>query len=272
MAVDSSTVIALLPKFHMTIERNAAPQFAARAEKLLNESGMNELLDVYQPCIKAPDRTVPAAFSGSWLNWVALAKLYFMSEHNISLRLTLDAFIVELNRTQAGYSYFRFVLDKLEWEEGPEDEIARKEWRSKVLGSFYSGTIKPVFESAAAVSGVAIQQLWGQMPTTLNYTMEKLKAREAGYETVHTERLLDDYHYLCHELPPEAFGLNRNPLRAKLRLIEDIADSGKQTMMRNICCLAYRTEGGQLCYNCPKLKEEERAARREAYRAAQAAQ
>ncbi|ASA21748.1 (2Fe-2S)-binding protein [Paenibacillus donghaensis] len=66
--------------------------------------------------------------------------------------------------------------------------------------------------------------------------------------------------------PLRAFGLAKNPFNVVIRRIEAIDDPAKKVMMRNRCCLYYRIEGGQYCYNCPRLKEAERAERRTEYR------
>jgi ferric iron reductase protein FhuF len=169
--------------------------------------------------------------------------------------ITLQIYLVN------DYYRFIYVLKQDAASDVPVEKEARTKHLHSLFADFYGQTIRPLFELASVSSGFEVGQLWGQIPTYLNYYMEHFKA-ESDEAEFHS-RLDSDYGILLHELEPSIFGRKKHPLNVKVRMIEDARDPNKQVRMKNACCLYYKTEGGIYCYTCPRNKEEDRVAFRE---------
>ncbi|ULO10109.1 (2Fe-2S)-binding protein [Paenibacillus sp. 19GGS1-52] len=233
------------------------------ALELTNEENMRAFVGTYRPLMKALDDRAVAAYFANWLSTLALAVQY-------SLTFYLSVPVINLSNLQIhlipanGYCRVAFSLKGWRMTEAPIDEVGREAWRDEVLVLFYRDTMAPLLNKMAEVGGLPMSEVWGQLPTKFNYYIEIL-AKEMGDPSL-VHRLYQDYQYLVKDVPAEVFGISRNPFQVLVRTIEDIADPDKNVQMRNRCCLYYRTDGGSYCYTCPRLKEEERAARRTNYR------
>lgn len=240
--------------------------FSMTAEELADPVNMKRLLDAYAPLIRALEPAAAAAYFCGWLGGPALALQYLMSAANTALDLSLANITVQLH-PENRYHRFSFRINRWVEQRAPEGEAERTAWRNSSLAGFYGGTVRPLVEAASSASGTPLGLLWGQIPTRFFYFMDRMLAETD--QPMIRQRWIDDYRYLCKELDAFLFGLKKNPFDVKVRMIEDLQDSGKQIPMKNACCLYYRTEGGEYCYACPRLKEEERAARRAKFRTGQ---
>lgn len=124
-------------------------------------------------------------------------------------------------------------------------------------------------EMAAEVSGLPVQQLWGQMPLGVEFYLDYL-GKMTGEPVLH-EQMAAQKEFLAKELAASWFGLPRNPFNLKEVWLDDPYCPGQKTRMKPTCCLAYRTDTGHgYCYGCPKLTKTERAAKYEEIVKAQA--
>lgn len=235
------------------------------AADLLRADAMQQFLDEYAPLLKAHTMDAAGAIFGSTFGSFALGYQAAMSLYN--QRLTVSPEQITLQLISMGTYYkIAFCLPEAV-EAGPEGE-ARADWVQQSLASFYSQTILPLFRSIADISGIPIGHLWGQMPTYSNYYIDYLLGQLDDCST--KNRLADDYE-LLRQLDPAIMERPKNPFTVKPRWIEDLRDSNKQMRMKNVCCMYYKTGSNDYCFSCPKLKESDRAARREAAREAQLA-
>lgn len=233
------------------------------ALELTNEETMRAFVGTYGPLMKAMDDRAVAAYFANWLSTLALAVQYSVTLYQSVPVINLSNLQIHLIPAD-GYCRVAFSLENSQMTESPVDEVEREAWRNEVLARFYRDTMAPLLNKMAEVSGLGTSEVWGQLPTKFNYYIEIL-AKEI-VDPIVVRRLQEDYRYLIHNVPAEVFGISRNPFQVTVRTIEDIADPNKKVQMRNRCCLYYRTDGGSYCYTCPRLKEEERVARRRAYR------
>ncbi|MEK8131984.1 (2Fe-2S)-binding protein [Paenibacillus filicis] len=239
--------------------------WSSPAAELLQPGVMNSFLELYGQRIKALEPAAAAVYMGSWLGFLALGQQYVLSAHNRCLDMSLDNLVIQLYEKDS-YTLVSFKLGEGPEGSAPEELSAREGWLGATLEALYGCTLRPLLAAIAEASGVEIGQLWGQFPTKFNYYIDYLTSGDSPAEL--KERIQEDYRYLRQELPAEVFGRKKNPLDVKVRMIESLKEPGKQMRMKNACCLYYRTEGGQYCYSCPRMKEEERAKRREQARAA----
>ncbi|MRN54460.1 (2Fe-2S)-binding protein [Paenibacillus monticola] len=234
------------------------------ALELTNEEKMRAFVGIYGPLMKALDDRAVAAYFANWLSMLALSVQYSVTLYDSVPDINLSNLQIHLIPAN-GYCRVAFSLKDWQMTEAPlADELRRETWRNETLVRFYRDTMAPLLNTMAEVSGLVASEVWGQLPTKFNYYVEIL-VKEIGDPTV-VRRLQEDYQYLINNVPAEVFGISRNPFQVTVRTIEDLADPDKNVQMRNRCCLYYRTEGGSYCYTCPRLKEEERIARRRVYR------
>ncbi|UQZ37059.1 hypothetical protein C2I18_28090 [Paenibacillus sp. PK3_47] len=230
---------------------------------LTDEEGMRAFIASYRPMMKALDDKAVAAYFGGWFSSVAMALQYSVSLYSAVPEISLSNLSVHLIPS-GQYCRVAFSLESWDMNEAPADPQGRMSWRNEVINRFYAETAGPLFRMMSTVSGLILGEIWGQMPTKFNYFMESLAAAADHEELLATVQ--EDYNYLKDEMPAEVFLLPKNPFHVKLRRIESLADSDKTVLMRNRCCMYYRTEGGSYCYTCPRIKEEERATRRTEFR------
>ncbi|QDX94879.1 (2Fe-2S)-binding protein [Brevibacillus laterosporus] len=231
------------------------------ATDLLNESQMRKFLDQYAPIIKALDDTATAAYIASWFLTMATGLQYMVSVQNKALDLSLTNLIIHMSPKKEG-SYTRISFQLRSWTEteAPWDGVERQEWRREVLSYLYGKTLRPLLECMSAVTGFNVGQMWGQLPTKFHYFIEDLV--EKTTESEGKQRVIDDFDFLKQELSSSVFGRNKNPFDVKVRLIEHLEDPTKQLRMKNVCCRYFMTEGADYCYTCPRMREEDREARR----------
>ncbi|KUP23703.1 (2Fe-2S)-binding protein [Paenibacillus sp. DMB5] len=233
------------------------------AAEMADEAGMRAFVECYRPLIKGLDDKVAASYFAGAFGNVALAVQYALSVYSASPDVSLPGLSVHLIPAN-GYWRVAFSLNKWSFIPAPADAKERTDWRNVQLTQFYRNTAEPLLTMLSSVTGLAGSEIWGQLPTKFNYYLEVFTSGDVPAGLLET--LQEDYRYLREEMPAAIFGLKRNPFHVQVRRIESLADPDKTVNMRNRCCLYYRTEGGSYCYTCPRLKEEERAARRTEFR------
>lgn len=235
------------------------------AADLLRPEVVRQVLDTYVPLLKADGLDTVGAIFGSTFGSFAQGYQAALSLWNRRLPAALDQVTLQLV-SMGTYYKISFVIGT-DCAAGPQAGAERDAWVTASLGEFYNETILPIFRSIEAVSGMNIGHLWGQMPTYSNYYVDYLLGT-LDDETAKI-RLLADYE-LLKQLNPALLDRAKNPFTAKPRYIQDLRDCDKQVRMKNVCCMYYKTGAKEYCYSCPKLKESDREAKREAYRQANA--
>ncbi|RRJ62470.1 hypothetical protein EHV15_05505 [Paenibacillus oralis] len=228
------------------------------AAVLTDRERMESFLKFYQEQIKGLDIQVAATYFASAWRVMCTALQYMLSVTPSRLRFSLENITVQVVVVNQ-FPWVYFVLNDPEETPWPQGE--RDAWRENELGGFYLEVLRPVMESIAAVSGVPLTQLWGQIPLGVQYYVRAIAGKLE--DEAQRSRLMEDYDYLAKELPASWFGLKRNPFNVKQVLLDDPYRPGEKTPMKPTCCLAYRTDTGHgYCYGCPKLTKQEREAKR----------
>ncbi|MCL6457541.1 MAG: hypothetical protein K6T85_05995, partial [Gorillibacterium sp.] len=156
-------------RFSISLLKQENAIYSVAAIDLLKPEEMRKFVDQYAPLIKALDATAVAAYFAGWFANVALALQYSVSVYNTALDLSLANLTVELVQDE-GYAQIIFCLDRWQEQDAPaNDDQGRVQWLNGVYADFYGETVKPLFTSLSAVSGLPIGQLWGQFPTKLYY-------------------------------------------------------------------------------------------------------
>lgn len=244
-------------KLAVTRTGRSDADFSVNAADLLHKDNMDEFIRGYSSRIKALEPAAAAAGFCSWFRIVAVAQQYAVSVFDAALDLSLSNLAIQMY-WKDGWNWVSFKLG--EPRQFGFTQGTRERWREEVLTAFYREQVRPLIESIAASTGTNAGLLWGQFPSGFHYYIDQF-LNEAENDT-QRRQIEDDYQFLVRGLDGEVFGRTKNPFDVKIRLIDNPRDPGKPMRMKTTCCMFYRTEGGTLCYACPRMTDEEREARK----------
>lgn len=232
--------------------------FTIPAASLLDREQLTAFLEFYRKQIKGRDLQVAATYFASSWRVICAVLHYALAAAPGKFRFSLDQLTVQIVMV----NQFPWVYYVMNAESGESWPLRKHQGVEELeLTAFYSEVLRPVFERLAAVSGLPVTQLWGQLPLGVQYYVHALASQVESAEQ--RSRLLDKYER-GKQLPGESFGLKRNPYLIKEIKLDDPYRPGEKTTMKPTCCLAYRTEGDHgYCYGCPKLSKTEREAKRQ---------
>ncbi|MEF2968239.1 (2Fe-2S)-binding protein [Paenibacillus sp. M1] len=225
------------------------------ADLLTDRQEAERLLKRYQELIKGQDLQVAATYYAASWRVMLTAALYLMTVCDGSPDLSLANLTLQIEMVN-NYPYVFFVLKNASVRSWPVDR--EDSWRRETLGHYVRETLRPVMETAAAVSKLPVMQLWGQMPLGVEYYLDYI-GKQIG-DPAGQAQLMESYAFLTKGLEAEWFGLKRNPYDLKETWLDDPYHPGEATRMKPTCCLAYRTESSGYCYGCPKLTKADREA------------
>ena len=244
-------------KFAFTRAGRSDADVSVNAADLLHKDSMDEFLRLYAGRIKALEPAAAAAGFCTWFRIVPAIQQYAVSVCDTALDLSLSNISIELY-WKDGWNWVSFKCGEpkeIGWSSGP-----REKWREEGLTWFYRDQVRPLVESVSASSGTNLGLLWGQFPPGFHYYVDQF-LKEAEDEA-RRSIIEDDYRFLTQGLNGAVFGRKRNPFDVKVRWIDNPWNPGQPMRMKTSCCMFYRTEGGTMCYACPKMTDAEREERK----------
>ncbi|WP_144424385.1 (2Fe-2S)-binding protein [Paenibacillus xylanivorans] len=140
----------------------------------------------------------------------------------------------------------------------PNDSKGRMAWLEAEFRRFYSQTARPLMECLSDASGLYVSMLWGQLPTSLQNYRENIHDAYPNDETL-LRQFAADEQLVQTGLEADVFGLAKNPLRVRVRMIDHPLEPSKRLSIKNVCCLQYFRQGRSYCYTCPRLGKKERS-------------
>ncbi|MFC5649597.1 (2Fe-2S)-binding protein [Paenibacillus solisilvae] len=232
-------------------------------DELLDLEQVRSFLTLYAGLIKATELSPAATYFVSYLRGLTTAVQSLMSLENAAMDWSLSNWSLLLV-AKDGYTNLKFRPVNSEITDAAPNN--RDEWRNRILADFYGKTIQPLIRTLAQEANLSQNQLWATMPTSLYYYKESVITRAEVDSPVY-KQIISDYEYLVNEMDGNVFGLTRNPLKVKIKMVDNPYNPGEQMPLKSSCCLAYLTEGRNYCYTCPKMTKTERAEKYEAIRA-----
>ncbi|OZB95306.1 IucA/IucC family C-terminal-domain containing protein [Paenibacillus sp. XY044] len=133
---------------------------------------------------------------------------------------------------------------------------SREDWRLRTAEQFVRLHLRPLWQSFSRCSGLPETILWENMAVRI-YSLYEKKIPKIG--KVPAAKAADDFRFLLHALPAEAFGQKRQPI-ARFYGGEWQCDTALERKpavkrIRQTCCLYYRVSlEGEYCDACPKTK------------------
>lgn len=249
--------LTLLQHYFRISESGVAPSiFSYSADQLLDGDTMSEVLRMSREGLRTHGLDLAASFvANAFFGWAA-AKQLLLAQHNVSVDLALTNYEFQAEQHPA-YLYSAFRWNTVRWKTMPDSRP--KEWIADELAAFYQETMNPILEAASTAAGVKPQLLWNQYGSRMRVVYDHIMETQDSDEV--KNRLKSDYELLC-SLDPDVFHLRKNPFLFQPQYVDNPRKPGDQLMIRSSCCLYYRRENGQKCYNCPKLTPGEREERR----------
>ncbi|CAH1200400.1 hypothetical protein PAECIP111891_01738 [Paenibacillus allorhizoplanae] len=263
--MSTSVQAYIAENYGVRMESHPDPLFTMAGQQLLTEKGMQEFLAAYSPLMKALEPAAAGAYLISRLGGLNAAMQYMVT-HDELFDLSPELWSLQLYRSEKGFVEFRIVLKELRKLSGPECGH-RSEWREEHLSHWYAGTIRPIVEAIAVAADMDIHHLWKIIPMRIRFIFEQWKQMNTSEEW--HARYAEDHLFVTKELKGEVFGRLRNPLYAKVVTVDYPGYPGEpdtKIKLKTACCMYYRTEGGQYCYTCPRMKPQERDERKEQLR------
>ncbi len=263
--MSTSVQAYIAENYGVMLESHTDPLFTMAGQLLLTEKGMQELITAYSPLMKALEPAAAGAYLISRLGGLNAAMQYMIT-HDELFDLSPELWSLQMYRSEKGFIEFRIVLQELRKLNGPPCGL-RSEWREEHLSHWYAGTIRPIAEAIAVAVDIDINHLWKIIPMRLRFIFGQWK--EASTSEEWHARYEEDYLFVTKELKGEVFGRLRNPLYVKVVTLDYPGNPGEpdtKIKMKTACCMYYRTEGGQYCYTCPRMKPQEREERKEQLR------
>lgn len=251
-----------MEKYCQISTRGAAnPVYSVSAIDLINDAAlMRDCLERSGKLVKATGMELAVSFLGLAAFGLASTKQLMMSQYDRVLDLSPSNLTVQLEQHNE-YANVVFKLHELKWTELPagspceRDAAVAAEWQR-----YFRNEFNPLIEGIASAGGLKTSLIWNQFGTRAAFMMDFI--RENTPQGPKLQRIEDDFALLAG-LPAATFNRRRsNPFDHTPVYVDSPYKPGTKTMIRSACCMYYRREDGVKCYNCPLLKDAERAERK----------
>lgn len=243
--------------FRISLNQAQDALLSVPAAELLKPDVMDEVLHCSAKALKAFALDLPASFVGLSLFGLSASVQYFLSKYNRFIDLRLDNMVFQIE-PYGNLALGSFWVKELRMREVPAED--RQTFIIHELTHFYRETLNPILQLTAARAGVKPDLIWNQYGARMTFARDLFLANEPSEEV--RNRFLQDLDLLVHGLSPALFHRKKNPFAHKPRYTENPWQKGELTVIRSSCCLYYRREGGEKCYNCPLLTDQEREAKK----------
>lgn len=246
---------------HISTHGAVDPAYSVAASELIdNPEMMRDLLDRGSVLLKAIGMELPVSFLGLAAFGLASTKQLMISQYDRVLDLSPANLTVQLVMHN-DYAQVVFKLHELKWTELPAESPCEREAAvAEEWERYFRFEFNPLIERIAAAGGLKPDLVWNQFGTRAAFMMDFI--RENTPQGPKRRRIEDDFAQLAG-LSPATFNRKRgNPFDHTPVYIDSPYKPGTKTMIRSSCCMYYRRENGAKCYNCPLLKDADRAQRK----------
>jgi hypothetical protein len=251
--------------FYVTHSGAPEPLFEVDLDRLAQGDGALQFVQAYAPEIKASTYDVAATYFASWAGRLCAAHYYALWHDGLDMRLTLRDVSLQLVRQQWGVG-ITFKLKEYEAVPVPLIGESVEQTMHSAIERFFGEVVRPIVDAVSEAGGVSSGSVWALMTGAYSYLLSQWRGQELDDTARERLGLLNTL--LVEKVRPEVFGRPKNPFQAKPRMVENIQGTGQLVPLKGSCCLAYKTDTGHgYCFTCPKINEEERQGKREAFAA-----
>ncbi|KHF38382.1 hypothetical protein [Halalkalibacter okhensis] len=234
--------VVLKEQFFIEVEDFSSHLKGISIWEMLDPEIMEKVVDDRRTCFNAADRRLGGANLMKWFGNLITAHLYTYFIHNKWLQYESLHFVGEGKEAH-------FQMLQPQWVDINEEERESigKEKITKLIEQ-----VQPLFQKIAETSGLSKQQVWGLVTNPYYNRFPTWKNEETAVLTIERD------HEMLKTLPPDIFGLKRNPFDLTFRYVDSWKDPDLKVRIKGACCMSYLKAEGNYCYACPKLTNEER--------------
>lgn len=212
--------------------------------KLLNQDTLRVYIGKIKNKINASNTGVAASMFIKRYSYLAALSLYSMSVFNKGINVSIENVILE-SEDQDGWWLPRIRFNTLQVIAAPLEN--RDEWRDKVLQNLFAENIDILLTALSKENKISKYILWENVATYIFWLYETILHKEIK----ENKRIKEDAEYLILQAKGNLFGNYRsNPLSRYFHSKQFIPNVG-EVRVRSTCCLAYLSEKGYRCNNCP---------------------
>ncbi|MDR6552573.1 (2Fe-2S)-binding protein [Paenibacillus qinlingensis] len=256
MPIESNVDFTLVEQyFHISPKGMEEPLLHIPARQLLDGPTMLGVLEKGQALLRGKGLDISASYLGlSLFNLVATSQL-FLSQYNQWLVFDLDNIAFEVEN-HGDHAHIGYKIINLQWKEAPTED--RDLFIELEMRRVFAELISPVIAVIAEQAKVNQAMIWNQFAARMTFVRDYVLENDPRPNV--REQFSADYEVVTKQLTPDVFGRKVNPFVHEPKYIDSPYQEGKKVIMRSSCCMYYRREEGQKCFNCPILKESEREA------------
>ena len=233
--------------FYMTNREKANVVWECRISELTKPIILKNLLDIYGEGIKATTKDVTVMYLAGWFGYLC-GGMHFLSSDG--WEVTGESIKLQLYKNKRGTMLISFVVHSEDLDE---------KWDRKWVEGFYEENMKPVFTQMQSMSiNNNLLHMWYQATHSLYWISDRMK------HSCLSQRYVSQYEKnleMFKEVTPSScMGVmtRKHPYAKKLIFIDNPWNLSDPMPLKPSCCLANQTEGGHLCYTCPRMKKSER--------------
>lgn len=233
--------------FYVSNEEKADVVWECRISELSDSEILQKLLNIYGAGIKATTKDVTIMYLAGWFGYLCGA-MHFLSSDG--WKVYAGNIKLQLYKNQRGTMLISFIIQS-------EDLVEKgsSEW----VEDFYKVNMKHVYMLLQAMStNNNLLHMWYQATHSLYWISDRMK--HSGLLDRYVRQYEKNLEMFKKATPSSCMGVltEKHPYAKKLIFIENPWDIHDPMPLKPSCCLAYQTEGGNLCYTCPRMKKSER--------------
>lgn len=232
--------------FYMTNQEKADVVWECRISDLAHPEMLQKLLDIYGNGIKATTKDVTVMYLAGWFGYLCGA-MHFLSSDG--WKVTPENIKLQLYKNQRGGMLISFLVLC-------EDLIVQD--NNKWVVEFYEKDMTPILKQMKGMSNNKLLQMWYQVTHSLYWITDRMKGSCLSLQS--KNQYGNMMKMFMDECPSSFLGVStkEHPYAKRLIFIDNPWNLEEPMPLKPSCCLAYQTEGGHLCYTCPRMKKSER--------------
>lgn len=239
--------------FHTSPEGADHPILEMRSDQFLNADITKQAFLEAGKLVQAIGLELPASFAGTSFGNLCAIQLLMYAQYHIILDLSLTNLMFQVE-AHDDHAHLGYRILELHTIPAPAEES--EAWLAAQLEQFIRETVTPAVSTIAQAAGVKPQMIWQQYGSLLAYVRDYV--RENIPVPAMVESFETGYRVITEQVPPEAFGVRRNPFVHTPRFIDSPYSTGGKLMMNSSCCMYDKRENGVKCYTCPMLTPDQR--------------
>lgn len=243
--------------FHTSPEGADHPILEMRADQFLNTETAEQAFVEAGKLVQAIGLELPASFAGTSFGNLCAIQLLMFAQYHIILDLSLPNLMFQVE-AHDDHAHLGYRILELRTIQAPTE--GQEAWLAAQLEQFIRETVTPAVCAIAQAAGVKPQMIWQQYGSLLAYVRDYVHANIPV--PVMVETFDTGYRAIMEQVPPEAFGVRRNPFVHTPRYIDSPYTPGETLMLNSSCCMYDKRENGIKCYSCPRLTPDERESMR----------